>query len=1013
MRKPTQNTNIFSGLWLFGWLLASFSAYGQTWSNDLELYNTRDGLPHEHVSCITEDSRGFLWVGTATGLARYDGHEFDVFDIENDRSTHSYSRAISTLLSDETGIWVGTTGGVLAYLNTETQSWRYFDLPENGLYKPYKITCLIADQSTLYVGCFNGDLLELNKEDGLVNVVEIQTDPLTEMQLTNDHLSIGSAAGGWCKMTLDGKHQLNVQKENVALTKGAMASMEVDGIAWTSVTKDLGRKFFPQNPRQYQQQVLSLTQGFVLIGEDRISLIDAEGEVAEEYPVSTRNISSMPSLIQCAFHSKNGVLWLGTNVGLIKAVRSHFTFEKYRKQPIRSSFQVKGALPFNYVRSIYAHGNEIWLGSKLDNVLRTYHEKDGQPTFEVVPIIGANTTVIGSTVNTFLQHSNGDLLAGGVEGVFILGDEGFRSHRVFNENMEQPNIQVWTLIEDQLGRVWIGTLGNGILVFDPSTSTTTTLVQGGPEGLSSNTVWHLINDPKGCIWAGTNTGLDSIAYSDSQITCTPLNELLDEPMDGREVWHMEPDAMGNLWLGTTDNGLSFFDRKKRTLRNYHKADGLENETIAGMSLQEDGKRLWLSTRNGLFALDIKKQEFTKWTIEDGLLSNEFNFKAHGTAPDGSIYLGTKSGLMSFNPQQVYTDTASYSMEICQLRLGNELVKAKSELTLPPNTRQFSAKFSLLDFAAPKKHQFRYKLLNLEDDWTYTDRFNRLATYTNLAPGTYQLLIEGSVTNKWKTAGSTQLTVDVPSKLVEEIWFRTLLALLILTVVIWVVRMRFTSIKERARLQVKMAELERRMLTAQMSPHFLFNSMNAIQQFVLSNDARSAQIYLSKFSKLIRMFLEASKDKLITLQEELKLLDTYIELERLRFENRFEVSFEIEGSLALEEIEIPNSILQPFVENAIIHGLAPKGKQGLLLIRMWEENRALHVWIDDDGVGRSANSRSSKGPEHTPQGMNLASELARSYSDLDGFPDTKIQIIDKVDEEGRSMGTRIIIKVEIC
>lgn len=988
-------------------LLIGGELRGQSLVVDFEIMGTKEGLPHENVSCMGLDSFGFLWVGTTGGIARFDGQAFDLVELDQSFSTHSQTRVVSALITDDDGIWIGTMGGLLAHYKLETQKWIYIDLPEISKSKPYKISCLSLVGETMFIGCIDGQVLAVNTADSNIYEYQMSSYPVIQIQSTIDSVWVSTVQQCFRAPTDNLNKVDTLPWGYVAMTRGAKLYKDQNKVKWTGringnvVFKEVGgRQFFTTH-------IHGAHDGFAAFSKDNIYAIDADGDIEEQFPITYNPALSLISTTNCALNTENGILWIGTDIGLIKVVKDRYHFKKYRMAGS------PGSPPFSYVRTVHYFQNQLLGGSKFGGAFRLSFPVKQPVQFESINVYGAFGENYG-TFNTFLNTKKGDVIAGAVDGLYTYHEDSvFRPLTAFDKLFDGVKPQVWSLLEDRFGRIWVGTLGMGLLIYEPETSQLIRIEKGGSEGLSSNSVWALTKGGDGCIWVGTSNGLDSVSYAETEIKCTPLSQIVEERIDGQEVWHVVPDGEDNLWIGTTDNGLSYFNRKERSIRNYHRADGLLNETVSGLVLQLDEKRLWISTQNGLFALNIERDEFHRLTVDDGLVSNEFNFKAITITETGEVFLGTKAGLMSFDPKVVLNDKTTYPLRISHLRVGNDVVNPHGILTLSPKLRQFSAKFSLLDYSAPEKHTFRYRLKPLEEDWTYTSNRERTATYTNLPPGEYELLVEGSVNEQWHTAGGTGLPVVVPSKLIEETWFRGLLLLLLLLAVTSIVRLRFVQLRDRARIQVKMAELERRMLTAQMSPHFLFNSMNAIQQFVLCNDSRSAQVYLSRFSSLIRMFLEASRNKLISLSDELRLLETYTELERIRFEDRFEVHFDIEQGLALDEIEIPTSLIQPFVENAILHGLAPKQEKGHLLVKMWEEQKVLWVWVDDDGVGRAVAEKNRNGLRHAPQGMKLVSELAKSYSLLDGFPETKIEVIDKTEKDGSTMGTRIVLKIDIC
>ena len=214
-------------------------------------------------------------------------------------------------------------------------------------------------------------------------------------------------------------------------------------------------------------------------------------------------------------------------------------------------------------------------------------------------------------------------------------------------------------------------------------------------------------------------------------------------------------------------------------------------------------------------------------------------------------------------------------------------------------------------------------------------------------------------------------------------------------------------RELLNIQKEIAESKLTALQAQMNPHFIFNSLNSINWYILKNRPKEASQYLTKFSRLVRLILDHSRNLTIPLDKELEALKLYLDLEAMRFENKFEYAIQVDADIELEEVLIPPLILQPFVENAIWHGLMHKPDKGKLLIRLYPENGQLKCIVEDNGIGRKAARalQSQNQHRHQSKGMQLTNErlqlLHRGFLKSD-----MIRVIDLEDETGAAVGTRV-------
>lgn len=217
-------------------------------------------------------------------------------------------------------------------------------------------------------------------------------------------------------------------------------------------------------------------------------------------------------------------------------------------------------------------------------------------------------------------------------------------------------------------------------------------------------------------------------------------------------------------------------------------------------------------------------------------------------------------------------------------------------------------------------------------------------------------------------------------------------------------------QSRAELKQKLAEMEMKALRAQMSPHFIFNSLNSINRYIVKSDPETASAYLTKFAKLMRLILENSNHKLISLDQELSALKLYIELEALRFNKKFNYTFSVDPDVETTTFGLPPMIIQPYIENAIWHGLLQKESRGLLQVSIKRSANGIHCIIQDDGIGRkkaselkskSINGEKSYGMKITADRLNMITGNKKIST---------VEVIDLTDEFGNAQGTKVILEI---
>jgi LytS/YehU family sensor histidine kinase len=314
------------------------------------------------------------------------------------------------------------------------------------------------------------------------------------------------------------------------------------------------------------------------------------------------------------------------------------------------------------------------------------------------------------------------------------------------------------------------------------------------------------------------------------------------------------------------------------------------------------------------------------------------------------------------------------------------------------------------------------LQGYDDTWTPPTK-QRVIGYKKLPPGKYHFKTKASNDDGvWNETGrSIQIIIKPPFW--KTWWFYSLCAGFLFLIVFGIFKYRIGQIRKEGQLKTdyekKLAEVEMTSLRTQMNPHFLFNSLNSIKRYIVRNDAISASDYLTKFSRLVRLILHNSKRSRVPLEDELEALKLYVELESLRFEGKFTYQIEIAKNVNLSLIEIPPLILQPYVENAIWHGLMHKEGKGLLSIKIElakqnDGNELLYCEIEDNGIGRerAAEYKSKSATTHKSMGMQITKDRL-DISNVSVGIDSGVEIKDLKDEKtGMPKGTLVILKIAV-
>jgi hypothetical protein len=492
------------------------------------------------------------------------------------------------------------------------------------------------------------------------------------------------------------------------------------------------------------------------------------------------------------------------------------------------------------------------------------------------------------------------------------------------------------------------------------------------------------------------------------------------------------DSNGRLWAGGIE-GLFLYDHAKNNFTPY--ADpGTQAPFSYVRSIVEDGqKNLWLGTESGLLKLNSQGVLVRRYSQPYGINGILLSYGSGYKRKNGQLLFGSTSGYFSFFPEKLPQNVPPPQIVYSNFRLlgrpweRDTMGPVKQPLwqlrTLKLNHDQnaFSFDFAAIDFINPEENRHYFKLENYDPDWNRAGS-DRRAVYFNVPPGKYVLHVKAANSSGVWSEKSMNITIVPPWW--NTWWFRIPAVILAVGLFYGVIRWRTqyklklqlersNKEKQLADLANKAMELEMKALRAQMNPHFIFNSLNAINRFILQNNKAQASEYLTKFSRLVRLTLQNSQAALISLESELEALQLYLELEAVRFEQRFEFAVHVDKEIDDVMLKVPPLIIQPFAENAIWHGLMHKEEKGRLTIEIFEKGDALYYKITDDGIGRkkAAELKSGSANTHRSMGMQITADRI-TLLQQQKFIDSSIQITDLVLPDGTAGGTEVVLKLPV-
>ena len=995
--------------------------------------NLEQGLSQGSIYCVLQDQKGFLWFGTQDGLNKYDGYEFTVYRHNKYDSSSLSDNCINTLYEDLDGyLWIGTLSGGLNRLDRQTNIFKSYQSRNNdpNSISSNTISRIFQDHlQQLWVGTDNG----LNLMNGN-NFLKFKYNEADSSSISGNQITAiyeDSRKNLW----FGTNHGLNLfdrttqSFRRIPLHQG---DIQIKHVRITSLYEDENQNLFVGTNGRGLFQCSLLNHGKTIFRPI-------------VFPDIFRNeVSSLLS-------DHAGNIWIGFHEeGLIR-----WNVNRDEHIHIRSNPLLPSSLSNDRVSALYfdKFGN-LWVGT-LNGINRVnlanrkfefYQNKPGVPGH------------ISNSIFAIKKDDEGNIWTGTRGGLFLLNKK--QEIIPYNHQPERPGRRedaIRSIHLDKNGKLWIGTEKGTLELLDPSTKTYKSVQIDGE--WTENPIYVIRQDDNGILWLGTSEGLYAYNPISRQIRNYDWQKTIQTGTKRKEIRSIEIDETGNLWVGTRGAGLFYFDRRNETFTNfqnnprdansisnnviaciyienrdlfwigtasgfnkfvpskkkfysYTEKDGLPNDVVYGILPDDDGA-LWLSTNDGVAKFDPDHEVFRKYDKSDGLQGSEFNSGAFFRSNDGELFFGGISGYNSFYPRDVKDNTMLPEVVLTGFTVLNEDVNLPQALenidsiALTHKDYVFSFEFSAIHLTAPEKNRYAYTLVGFDQDWVYTQR--RFATYTNLDPGAYVFKVKASNNDGiWNDEGlSIHILIKPPFW--QTWWFYTLVIAVIGSVIWTVYKARVGQIRKEEMLKTefnkRLADVEMTALRAQMNPHFLFNCLNSINRFIVRNDAETASSYLTKFSRLIRLILQNSKSATIALKSELEALKLYIDMEEMRFENRFDYHIHVDENVEVEYVEVPPLLLQPYVENAIWHGLMHKQAKGKLIIEITREGDRLQCMIEDNGVGRTKAQqlKSKSATRDKSMGMKITTDRLNLYQ-----KQTDIQVIDLVDVNGNPSGTRVVL-----
>ena len=1045
--KKLNYTLIIILLFLFG----SNKSFSQEYENILfdritsENIKVEKGLSQNTINSIIQDKEGYMWFGTWDGLNKYDGYNFTIYNKENGLSNST----ILALYNDENdNIWIGTEDG-LNILNKKTGHITVFrHIPDDSTSITNNwINQIYSDKDGLIWVATGKGLNRYNKNTK--NFIRYLNKPRDNTAFKSNWInqiykddSIFWMASRYGLIEYDSKSKITTRyyhtpNDPQSLSDNLVQAITKDseGNLWIGTRNGLNK--FNYKTRQFinyknkHNDINSLSNNDItVIFEDSfgklwigtngggLNLFDCENKKFIHYENISNKINSLSNnFISCIFEDRCKTIWVGTFVGVNKIDFNSSQFALYR-----NIHDDPNSLNDNVVWAfIEDEPGVYWIATTKG--INIFNEKTGDFQF-IKHDPSSKNTISSNNIRALHKDKYGIYWIGTQDKGLVKYNKQLNKFTKYCHNPKDMNSitgnYVLAILEDSYGILWVST-SNGLnklnrktnkfkrYFFNPADTIT----------LGNNAIFNIVEDSKGNLWLPSYSGLIKYNRKSNNFTTYKHDPDNINSISTDKLFSVYEDNSGNIWVTSRGGGICKLNPETEQFINYTIKDGLPNNVTYGI-LEDPDSNLWISTNWGLSKFNVKENKFINYDVKDGLQSNEFNTKSFLLSSGGKMFFGGMGGFNCFFPEQIKVNKNIPPVVITGIKIFNlphlGSLSNGDTIILNHDDNFVSLGFSALDYTNPSKNKYKYILENYEKNWRYTDAGNISAEYTKVNPGTYIFRVKGSNNDGYWNEEGVSLTIKITPPWWQTWIFRILLALAIILIIWFVIYRRVKAIRQKHEVEKKVLEIEKQFfdieqkaLRLQMNPHFIFNSLNSIQSFVITNDTDKAIFYLAKFSQLMRLILANSSEPYIPLKNELSALKYYMDIEKLRFDNKFDYSIKIDPQIDEEFMEIPPMLIQPYLENAIIHGLIHKKGKGKININFTLKDNSIFCTIQDNGIGRekAMQIRAESGIARKSRGMLITKERLEILN-KQNKEQFSVNIIDLKDSKGNATGTRVEI-----
>jgi ligand-binding sensor domain-containing protein/two-component sensor histidine kinase len=982
-------------------------------------YKANTGIAHDFVRDIAVDSSGFIWLATWDGLTRYDGTDFvSYYHNPSDSTSIPYFSVNTVNIDSEDNLWITVDNGELALFDRATEKFKV--IRTLGGHSLSTLDCLdTGPDGSLYFILVN-EIIKYDPGSGSIKSFQFESS-VTDMayfKFGSNDIIFETPDHFW--ITGNEFYEISLRK------------VEGDTIGHADIINTYGLSRNTPGPSQLlpfpgtARLVHDRSGRTMLASSNGLYTLETESGLFKEYSGNTGDLSFADTLPVIFYENGCGLnIWMPGIDTVIKLP------ENVIGQPIKIfmhdpflfwiSHQDPGGTPsgiskvimtpyqFTHINPLPEENNRLnvfgiatdvagglWLAARGRNYLVRVVpdgrvEKINQLSDAEMAVLWHPRALIPDTNGIWIGYYHKllvyyDLTTGLTE-------------------KHEPCGMAHTVVRDSSGSFLIA--DQGIIRYDPVTRVSESLWQ-----IDDTLNIFKLHLQGNTLWAGGNFA--HILRYDLKTGDHEIIRISDAILNIEDIC---PSDNGDLWLTTLGAGVCRYNTETGEKEYYTTSSGLSNNTTYSLLKDKTGN-IWVSTNDGISVINPASGSIRIFGENDGVQVHEFNSDAAWVTDNGKFIFGGVGGAIEFDPEQLLGNKVIADrnkiiikeLEVSARRkvLDKPLYKADTVI-LDKGENNFHISFVIPDYRDPEKIRYRYRIDAEPDIWHYTNHSDRNINFSNMQPGWCTLEIQSTdIDGIW--GNSRKLTLFLKPHFYQTLFFRLTIPLIILMLLALISYLVINYLRQRE--QQKRDLLRQQALRGQMNPHFIFNALNSINYFISNNDRLSANRYISDFSRLIRNVLNNMNEDYVRLSVELDSLEEYLRIEHLRFGDKFDYLLEVDPSITPESVMVSPGFVQPFVENAIWHGvMGLDGRKGRITISLKMKDNSIMCTVDDDGVGRvRSEAMKDRSLPRKSKGISLAMERLRIINSLRSA-NYRISISD-LHPDLENTGTRVEIEMPV-